>query len=687
MKNKKVLFFIILISIVGVLFLFNYSFALSTGKDLSNFVTVEHWDLIDQFGTPLSTENTALFASRSSLVFNWSLETPAGTTISNGDYFIIPAIKSLEDIPLIFSVTTSSWADIQSSETGEVVGRWRMHNNSIEAIFNELANNQDSISGNFNTGAAMDNRYSGSEARNIMMSFGGIVKEIRFSGLPANILTNRNPHHWGQATTNIVNWSTDLIPGNLLDLATYPLGENFDLDANRHVFYVNSFPSGSVQNINMHISYRAPVDFETGLARTTMLALSSNLITFFNRVDSNYAEYETLEAFKESLSILEYGIYTDSESIEHLVISFGDIGDNGLKLSEIAPNFAIDMANQVIAMGHISSDNFERLVDYFTTIYGPTNIISGHLANIRVQTTVEYDLALSCMNLNNGSEISLPVTNTAHVTRGDITISRDATVSIHTMCGEVIFPARRARLRLVDYHSRNPLSGIEFVLQKRDEYNQWNTYSSWQSGITNVSGYIETSNLSNGRYRFVQKDVYNELYDLSISEGFYEGLGTVISEEFSISSTDTQGQILMLTNRRGSFDVVFRPGECGLFSDDEHIDILLGEAMPDFTGQQNDSGDPIGERECTFLGWQRIEDDNGNIEFIAIWERDEINTPIISGQNRPSLPEIMTNIPNTLANLPTIVYLSGSILIIFGIIILVSSNKKKKNENEELEVI
>ena len=127
---------------------------------------------------------------------------------------------------------------------------------------------------------------------------------------------------------------------------------------------------------------------------------------------------------------------------------------------------------------------------------------------------------------------------------------------------------------------------------------------------------------------------------------------TVISNEFTIESDDAEGHTLFVTNARRRFCVTYRPGDCGVFEEQETCDVMAGGDMPEFNGT------PEGEYICEFDGWDRIETEDGDIIYTARWNR-------------------RSRVPDTLANIPTVIYVFGGLLIISGITILIKNIKRK----------
>ena len=661
---KKVIFSTIMFLIVGlvVMFLFKVSNAVVIGTDYSNQVVVNNWSIIDSEGVEVSVDNPVQFTNVYALLFDWTLNAPDGTTLQNGDFFHIARPNTVGS-GTSFSTDISPWTSFYDPSNSRIIGEWRINNSRIEVVFNQAINNSHSASGSFNTGLALRAQHGNLTDQVFDVHFGNIIKPITFLGRNTGIATNRNPRHWASSTSNIVNWITDVNPGNTIDLASPPRGQIYDLDGNQSTYYINTFPDGVfVNDVSISISYRAPADLENGFASTTLSARSfSNEL--FTRVEGDSSKFSNVEDFRKSLPPLSIGIFTDRVGIQSVVVSLGNVGNNGLLYQNILPDFAQIFANRLITNSTFSESEQQALVDYFNEIYGPNNIIKGHIPNFRITVTTTYPLGLmGCTQNNEGAIQTVTITNSADTIRNNQLLpSNIASHELSTMCGSgVNLTAHQARLQLTDEDYNQPLENVRFHLQRK-QGNNWVKHTTFSPRYTNELGYFETDVLALGTYRFVQENQHSDEFDLTRSKGFYAPLDTVVSDEFTMSAEDTEGHIIHVSNARRRICVSYLPGECGTFEEAINCDIIIGSFIPEF----ND--DPPGDPLCSFDGWDENTDEDGNIIFEAKWTRNE--------------PELeMREIPNTLKILSSIVYIISFTLVIFGIITLILARKKNKTQ-------
>ena len=662
-KMKKIILPAIMFLFVGlvVMFLFNNSNAVVIGTNYSDQVVVNNWKIIDSQGVEGSVDHPVLYLNRYALLFDWTLNAPDGVTLQNGDFFHL-AIPRTTGSTVSFTTATGPWTSFYDSTNSLVIGEWRINNAHIEVVFNQEINNSHSTFGSFNTGLTFRAEH-GSQADQVLdVRFGNTIKPITFRGNSTNIAIRRNPWHWAISTSNVVRWITDINPGNAIDLASPPRGQVYDLENNQSSYYINTFPDGVfVNDVSVSAAYKAPVSLESGLASSILRAWGLPNGTF-KRIDSDATQFSSVEDFRKSLPPLSMGIFTDQAGIQSVVVSFGNVGNNGLLFQNLLPNFARNFTNSLINSATFLESERDALIAYFTEVYGSDNIINGHIPNFRVEVITTYPAVLIGCNQNNEGAIqTTTITNSADTIRNNQLIpSNNASHELSTMCGSgVNLTAHQARLQLTDEDLGHPLENVRFHLQRKHG-DQWIKHTSFTPRYTNELGYFETDVLALGTYRFVQENQYSDDFDLSRSIGFYVPLNTVISDEFIISATDTEGHIIHVSNARKRFCVSYLPGDCGTFEEVIDCDVVVGTFIPEFNNS------PSGDTTCSFDGWDEFTDEYGNIIFEATWTRNHEKT-----EER--------EIPNTLKTLSYIIYIISFSLVIFGITTLIVAYKKNKS--------
>ncbi len=383
----------------------------------------------------------------------------------------------------------------------------------------------------------------------------------------------------------------------------------------------------SVGSINIHGYILIPVnlDFDNGGGGASSTSYSYNITSSFTRItplaNESYAD------FKGRLNPLEYGIWTDTNGEETIVIYFGDVGDNGLKYSDLDANFASSAAASTISRGYYPEADRQNLEDYYTKVYGDNNVVNGNIVRYSIFVRTDYDSVITDTVKNNVATIT---SNEEEKTLPGSTVLQSGNADMDTVKNSAV-------LILKDLHTGATLPNARFQL----EYNNngvWQLYSlARQDFTTDSAGRFNTEVLGVGNYRMVQRSVSSPEYNLSISPGYNVSLNTVVSEEFSIVEDQTERVELVVYNVKDeeaeNYTVTYTKGDHGTFSDVVYSNLALNSLTPGFGAV------PQGEAGYEFIGWSPSVSDKvvGNAVYVAQWKKtDSPKTNIDSGYVIPN---------------------------------------------------
>ena len=602
MKKKLPLLIIAAMLLLSIFFLENKSSVLAA--DYTEEIQIMDWEIRDSSGTPLSTSNPAMPYRQYQLWLSWKLEPPNGEKLKAGDTFYINLPRNQ---------TTGSWTaanfdwDNFSDGNGVVLGKWRIYSNKIEVILSEEADEKISISCEFLTGAStLSNGTTTASTQNV--SIGSITKVITFNRSTLNVLAKYDYKSANKTSNTFIRWRMDINNGGAKELSQPAWGTNFTVQ--NDVYIEDQLNESFGDNLTAYAHLQIPLNLSTGEASHSSYAM--NIASEFTRVYPNSGDdYQT---FKSSLQPFQYGVYVDSAGIETFVLYLGTVGQNGLKYTDLDADFAQNAANKAIGEGHYLNSERAALEQYFEATYGTSNVIEGHVAYFVIYFDETYPKVLE----------DTVKRNTMVVTKNNS--SREASASGklqgNSSSGGSTIVANKARVYLSDIDTGVLLPDVRYELQILQS-SGWEAHS-WSGGVTNDDGYLDTDTLGIGTYRFIQKSV-KDGYNLAASANYDAALLTCVSAPFTVTSSDTTGHIVKLTNVRYKYKVTYSSGTQGDFGTDVHLNIPIHQATPAFSGAVDSNGKPKGKTGYTFNGWDKavsptVESDT---EYIATWSANE----------------------------------------------------------------
>jgi len=397
---------------------------IATSTDLTEFVTILEWDLID--GSDVSVfEVTNQIAYRDLLAFRleWRVDVEGGRLIQAGDQLHIyrPVIETQG----AFTFTNSAWHDF-------AVGRWRIHSSHVEIEFNEQAAGSASVSGKFETGRVINNNTRLGGTRNV--NFMGEQRPVNFQQFQITTTQVTLQSKRALATSaNRITWQMDVFRGDVLlggrhwnSPGTY--GTRFE---NTRLIVENVLLGEFVEaNFLTRIAYPrslTPGNSQYGFVAGTS-ALFPNFTTYMTRLVPNSGE--SYAAFRTRVSTLamQWGVWTSDEGVQTFVAYFGTLGvDNPRipRVSSLSPNFAEQAADMSIVQGLFSPGSRGALISYFNTMHGDGNVIDGRLSNIHINMIEQFP----------NVETSTTRSSTMRVTRNGVLSTTNATGVQQPMSG------------------------------------------------------------------------------------------------------------------------------------------------------------------------------------------------------------------------------------------------------------
>ena len=641
-RRKKVIITISLLVVIGVVvaFIFGESFAGGSGVDHSSRVVVQSWSLSDEHNNVITSTHGTRWANEHLLEFSWTLTAPGGTTLQGGDFFSLHLPRTNNQG--VWVSVDSAWVDIVNA--GVVIGEWRIVNYHIEVRFNQNVNNHTNVSGNIRTGRVIRNlfEYAGGGVHPVV--FGGVEQQLLFIRRQLTPLIHHTIHYTSRTTNSIINWGTVFRFTNVGNMA-----RREPFTAEQDVRFSQTL-TGDFGGIRFDSQVLYPLtESANSLAHQ---GVPINISALFTRVIP--LPGETYEQFSARLQPREWGVHRNAQGVETVVVRIGTADTNGARTIDADPDFIPFITDFVIRQGFYNESHRPMLLNWFERMYGASNPLNGGIPVYGIYVTERFETVSE--DTVKTSSMTWSTENTDG-TRNVRTDSTSGTLFASTATGNL--QPGSARLYLHAEDTNEALSGVEFGLQIQQLDGSFVDYPNWNGGQTNEQGYLTSPRKGIGTYRFIQRGVYSDEFNLSISQGFDYDLDTVISDEFFVAAEDDEGHVVFVTNARRRRCVVFLPGDCGVFDEQINCDVGLNDETPEFDGT------PEGENICEFDGWDRIETEDGDVIYTARW-------------NRRNLDNDQVRVPDTLANIPLFVYIIGVVLIVMGTTIIWLNKKKRK---------
>ena len=553
--------------------------------DYSNQVVVTDWNILDSTGTPLSTTNLGRGNGTYQLKFSWTLS-PSSTILNEGDNFSLNIPTSTPSGT--WTVTNSAWTNFTDS-SNTILGQWRIYNNKVEVVLGSNVTGRQSITAEFITGANALRVTSVTSGATVNVSFGGIVKAIKFTTSTLTPLV-LNDQKRVQNISNINAVWNVIFGNNELDELGKSFGSNYNIQTG---VYIEDALNGIPSDFSLQTRVYAPADLISGTLSNYSYAYSVP-ITQITQISG-----ESYQDFKSRLGVYEYGYYQDDFGQYTLVCYLGDMGIDGLRYSDINTNFISALVSGCINNGYYQESDRSALEAFLTNTYGNGNVIGGKVVSYQANITETYPQVAT----------NTPITNTARITKSGI--SKDFSAS-----GELQAPtgsggtavSGSAGVYLLDSDTNLPLSGT-FKLQKQQGDGSWADYigdgsGPWTTDAANF-GFVNAGSVGNGTYRFYQTAAPNAEYDLTNSPGYDAGAGSVVSDPFTIdAANDPTGKIVTVKNTKYKFNITYTKGNHGDFNDNVFTGRVINSMTPSFSGTLGADGvSPKGETGYTFTGW------------------------------------------------------------------------------------
>ncbi|MDG4962001.1 InlB B-repeat-containing protein [Lactococcus raffinolactis] len=553
--------------------------------DYSNQVVVNDWDLFNSAGA-LSTTNPASGNSYYKLIFSWTL-TPSNTTLNGGDKFSFDRPTTLGGGS--WSAQNYEWSDF-SDYLGTVIGRWRITNSKIQVELYDSVAGRQSISGNFSSSSGAFMAPNIIQGGDYETTFGGTVKIIKF--IQKTQVMNPLPSGDVKSAQNFTNamgtWYIAIGRTEVKGLGT-SFGTAYNNQTNVYIEDpLNATPNGT-------ISLSASVNIPTNLNSGTLATQGKGFSVPITKISQNPGE--SYLDFKARLQVYQYGFYQDDLGKYTLVLYLGDIGNDGLRYSDLNSNYANLVANNFITAGYYSESDRTDLVDFLNTTYGNNNVISGKIASYYITFSEKFPQVA----------VNTQVRNTAKITKGGVSRDYSATGTLTAPSGSGgTVTSGSAGVYLLDDDTNLPLSGT-FKLQKQQGDGSWIDYNAGATYTTDAAnfGFVNAGAVGDGTFRFYQTAAPSSEYDLTNSPGYDASAGSVVSASFTVNAaTDTAGKTVTVKNTKYKFNITYTKGNHGDFADNVFTGRVINSMTPSFSGTLGADGiSPKGETGYTFTGW------------------------------------------------------------------------------------
>ncbi|MFV0395069.1 MAG: hypothetical protein ACK5LC_11855 [Coprobacillaceae bacterium] len=575
---------------------------LTRTTDYTSQVEILDFDILDGSGVSLSEINQPLNGRNYQLLVDWELSPENGATLQENDTFSIPLPTN--EIRGNWSAMSSEYTNLTDTTGTITLGQWKIENNKIVVVLGANVNGSYTINGTMTTGKeTLKNNNTVTITQKVTM--GAISKSITFKGSTLGTMTKEDIKSSGTASNSLIHWGIGVNMDGPHELAELPWGTNFALEDT----YVEDTLNGELVSLEITGVIRFPVDLIDG--KPSGSSRTYSLISKFTRIYQN--PEESYIAFKSRLAALEYGVYIDEDNVQTVVIYFGKIGENGLKYSDSDINFASSSANRVISLGYYDEEDRTDLINYFTQTYGDENIIEGNIANYVVNIQEEYSKVLT----------DTQKSNTAIITKDGVAknVTGKGTLQGLLGSGSNSVATGIAKVYLNDKDTGKLLDGVSYKLQVKQSDGSWIDYASWSGGTTDTDGSIVTGVLGPGTYRFVQTSAYSNEYDMPNSDGDDSEEGYPISNTFTVTTSDTTGHIITMTNVKYKYTVKYEPGTKGDFSTITKSNVVINSTTPVYDGVIGLDGKPLANAGYTFAGWSPEVDEKvtGDATYVAQW--------------------------------------------------------------------
>lgn len=598
LRKKTILFIGAIVLFIGLLFTPFITKAASNDYTGTNSPEIS---VIDWSIGSLSKENKGVYNASYKFNIDVSIKASGDKVLKTGDKFYLE-LPTNSPSGTKWSVKQDTIQFEGKDASGNVIGYIQIFKAGyIEYTVAEYANGHKEIPlfKFVSSNAFLQNNYNGTD--NQTVTIGDVSKVIGFKRPDINKLGEDNKNGF-YPTDSTIEWHIKFGKKGIDELTEQPWGQKFtkskyytyledpldsrfkDLGEDHNVlvqglmFYPLSLDKNSPD-------YGKPSNIAEAITITNAYGLSKVPFRGDNVLTQNAGE--SYETFKARLKPLQYGVYKDLNGKETLIMNFGIIGDNGIKINQYpGQDYVKSAVDHAIEKGYYQDTDREELVKYFNDVY-VNNVIKGHVTYYDVRFTEEYDQVIKdtekeniayLFNEGNDAEAGGEEGNNGgqggngeqggnggqggsgeqedkQIIKGKGKLVANGQASASVAKGI-------AKILKYDRDTNVPLAGAQFKIQYRDINDEWQDLDNNVLSPTDNSGEVATKYLNPGTYRFVETQAPNG-YDLKLnnecstyvtSNCYIEGLG-VISKIFEIKSDDITGQLIQVSNIKENKEV------------------------------------------------------------------------------------------------------------------------------------
>ena len=519
--------------------------------DLTSYVTVTDWDLINENGVSIFTMSGGVpFGHTFHFSFSWEIALTGGQTIQAGDSFRFQRPQPTETGNFTFPV--ADWEPFRD-QYNVVIGHWRIQNNFIEVEFNANATGNAQISGSFETGLGVSNQVARGGIQPVR--FAEQYRSVHFLQRGRSVTTGWQVKSSVHESSSQIGWQIDTfregerwLTGQYTDTPGV-WGQNFT--PTRLIF--EDTLSGRFVSASFRMRFGVPhsmtdTDSTYGFA-TTSTAFDFFLDDYMTRLTPNAGESYANFRTRVTATPWQWGVWRSTSGEYTVVAYWGTLGVHGPTLEGIdgiRPTFATEAAAGAINAGFYDESYRDALIAYFTAAYGNGNIIGGRIPGVRIRLDESFDPV--GVNTDRRNVMTITRFSPPNSSQGEIRETPAIGVQRPMAGGAATVPGDAAEIRLLDQITSANIEGGVFQLQVLNG-SVWEDVSG-RTYTTNANGYAVTDSLSAGTFRFIQVSTPAP-YHLPSSAGFQGApLDTVVSTEFIIVAGAQRGPTVIVQNIR-----------------------------------------------------------------------------------------------------------------------------------------
>ena len=257
---------------------------------------------------------------------------------------------------------------------------------------------------------------------------------------------------------------------------------------------------------------------------------------------------ETYASFKTRVmaSPLQYGFFEDSDGMR-IVYYAGELGVDTPQYSTFrSDDFAQTVTDGMIEQGWYLDTDESALYAIYKAAVTNSSLVGDHITSHHFSVSAFYETALE--------DETHPVTTVITYNPGESSESSrtySGNVKLTGMFGTITVKPYAATVMKYDSDSKTPLEGATVKLQRKSG-SSWADYTPADGGgvsrQTGSNGLAEFESLGIGTYRVVETAAPTG-YTLEKQDGYDADVGGVVSDEFSIAASDTEGAKVQMPNK------------------------------------------------------------------------------------------------------------------------------------------